>query len=143
MPFKSTLLACVPAVTPLSFSVASVLASGSQVTVSSPQARSSTAAESDLPPAAFKPALTACFAVAGDRRAQPLALEPRAQRDVLGVAQLRAGHLLALEVGGGVDAVLDHQLGAGGGGAGDDPDGVAAALPVGGDGRARADVGGV
>nr|BFE68007.1 hypothetical protein GCM10020092_013080 [Actinoplanes digitatis] len=47
-------------------------------------------------------------------------LQPGAQRDVLGVAELRGGDLLALEVGRGVDALLDDQAGAAGGAARDD-----------------------
>src|SRR5207247_7037897 len=74
---------------------------------------------------------------------QALVVQPAAQGDVLRVAQLGGGHLLALEVGGGVDLWVDDQEGAARGGAGDDPHGRAVALGVGVDGRVGADEGGV
>jgi hypothetical protein len=74
---------------------------------------------------------------------QPLAGQPGAQGDVLGVAQLRRGQRGALEIGGGGDPVPDDQLGATRRGSGDDADRVAVALAVSVDRRAGADVGGV
>ena len=66
-----------------------------------------------------------------------------AQRHVLGVAELRGRQRRPDQVLRGVDALAHHELGASRGGAGDDADGVPVALPVGVDGRAGADVGGV
>ena len=72
-----------------------------------------------------------------------LAGEPAAQGDVLGVAPLGRGQLLALEVGGVGDLGLDHEGGPARRGAGDDADGLPLGLGVGVDGRVGADVGGV
>ena len=55
-------------------------------------------------------------------------LEPVAQRDVLGVAELRGGDGLALEVGDGGDPGLHHELGAAVVGAGDDAQRLAVRL---------------
>ena len=82
-------------------------------------------------------------AAAGRRGGQAVRLEPVAQRHVLGVAERRRGQLLALELRRGGDALLHHQLGAAGRGAGDHPDQLAAGGLPGLDRRVRADVGGV
>ena len=61
-------------------------------------------------------------AAAGRLHLQAVVQQPLAQRHVLGAAQLRGGHLLALEVGRDVDLRLDDERRAVVGGAGDDPD---------------------
>src|SRR5581483_12365935 len=65
------------------------------------------------------------------------------QGDVLGVAELGRGDLLALEVRGAVDGRLDDEGGTARRGAGDDLDGAAVGLAPRVDGGVGADVGGV
>ena len=81
-------------------------------------------------------------AALGGRR-QALLLEPVAQCDVLGVAELRRGDGLALEAGRVGDLGPHDERGAARGGAGDDAHGRALGLRVGVDRGVRADVGDV
>ena len=67
-----------------------------------------------------------------------LVLQPGAQGDVLGVAELRGGERRALEVLGGVDALAHDEERAARGAARHDADGRAVGLGVGVDGRVRA-----
>src|SRR2546421_578465 len=83
------------------------------------------------------------FAAAGGVGLEALLLQPGAQGDVLGVAQLRRSHLLALQVLGALDARLHHEERAARRRARDDPDRLTARLCVGVDGRVGADVRGV
>ena len=53
---------------------------------------------------------------------EALVIEPGAQCDILGVAELRGGQRRALQVRGRVDAVRTTSCSAAGGGAGDDAD---------------------
>ena len=76
-------------------------------------------------------------------RLQTLRRQPGAQRDVLGVAELRGRQGLALEVGGAGDAVAHHERRAAAGGARDHAHRGAARLDERVDRRVRADVGGV
>src|SRR4029079_5692137 len=74
---------------------------------------------------------------------EALLLEPVAQGDVLGVAELGGAQLLALEVCRTLDRGVDDQRGAAGGRAGDDGEGLTPGVDERVDGRAGADVRGV
>ena len=82
-------------------------------------------------------------AAAGGVGLEALLLQPGAQGDVLGVAQLGRRDLLALEVLGALDAGLHDKERAARRRARDDPDRLAARLRVRVDGGVRPDVGGV
>ena len=82
-------------------------------------------------------------AAAGGVGLEALLLQPGAQGDVLGVAQLRRSHLLALQVLRALDARLHDEERAAGRRARDDPDCLPARLCVGVDGRVEPDVRGV